>query len=297
MNKPKMILAIALMMLSANANAQFGGLKKLKDKVTKEAKNTASNKVEVTAATASLNDEQKWALNQLKTLSEAPPLPNLMKPEPNAKVPASTNIDTPIMIKHLAEGLDKPAHDQVVNVRGLLNNRLAYNMRIKKAIESLPNGLLPLDQDYRLRNRLDTLEYQNLLFECLQQNVANEMGMRFTDQKAKRDANGKMVMRVDGMVWPLTGGKTYIPVRKDKDGKCKFFDNEKHAFTKITEDGVKDQQRYLAYLENGLILLEQNDLTLDMYKMQNISSSNLVDIYDRAKLAVEAVKEALANNK
>ncbi len=303
MKRTKLLLAAAMLMLSVGANAQFGSLKGLKDKVKKEAKNvtgdkavkSVSDKAEATAATASLSDEQKWAINQLKTLSEAPPLPNLMKPEPNAKVPASMNFQTPQMIKDLSEGLYIPAQDAVTRTRGLLNSRLAYNMRVKYAIESLPNGLLPLDQDYKLRNRLDTLEYQVLLFQCLQQKVSDVMGLRFTDLNAKRDASGKMVMRDGGTVWPLPGGKTYFAVKKDKkDGKFKFYDQEKRAFVKINEDGVKDQQKFLKFLENGYTLLEQNEVTLKMYSSGD--ASIFLDNVDKCKIVQDAVKEALANN-
>lgn len=298
MKRTRLIFVVAMMLLTVSVNAQFGGLKGLKDKVKKEAKSTAGNKAENAAATASLNDEQKWALNQLKTLSEAPALPNLMKPSSDARIPAPTNFDPPKIIKDVAQGLYVPTREQVKNTRALMDKRVAYTMRVKKAIESLPNGLLPLDQDYKLRNRLDTLEYQLLLFHSLQQKVSDEMGMRFFDMNAKRDGSGKMVIRDGGMIWPIPGGKTYFPVTKDKkDGKYKFYDNEKRAFTKIGADGIKDQEKFLLSLENGYTFLEQNDVTLDMYQRQNTDPSNYLDCLDKCKLAQQAVKEALENNK
>lgn len=62
MKRTRLIFVVAMMLLTVSANAQFGGLKGLKDKVKKEAKSTAGNKAENAAATASLNDEQKWAM-------------------------------------------------------------------------------------------------------------------------------------------------------------------------------------------------------------------------------------------
>lgn len=288
----RVVMAMALgFAVSVNADAQLGGLKnKMKSAVSKTVENKAKSEARNAAATASMSDEQRWALGQLKSQSEAPALPNLMKTTPDAY--SGSSIVSTKLIKDFTEVMGKADHDKVLKARSEMDARVNYNLRVTEAFRrDAVSYDRPFDQaqEKAFQTLLDELS----LFDCVQSEARFQVNYKLQDI-IKR--NGKMSLKDGDMIWPPLNAKSH-PVRMDK-GKPKFYDDESRKFITLDKDEVERVKTItLNFLNNALTLIEvnpqfeQREALRSGYKQE----TNL-DIIDRCKLGIQLIQEALDNN-
>lgn len=330
-------LAALMLLMPVGANAQFGGgLKKLKQKaensvknkvkeVKQDVKNTVNNAVtdlenqvkdelqsqaddalnQVMGAvgldtdvasvleTAAMPAEQKWAVKQLKNLDEAPELPNLMKLTEDAY--SGGTVVPNKLIKDFTEVMGKASHDQVVKARASLDERLAYNVRIMAALKTM-NDVVPKDNKGKGAAQLQQLKDEVAMFDCIQTQVRFNLSQQLGDIRKR---NGVMSLNKNDMLYPPRNAKCHN-VRKNANGKCRFYDNEKRKFITIDKEEVaRVQDIVLNYLDNAITLMELNP-QLDEYNKAYYPSYDPqeynLDQIEKCKLAKQCIQEALANN-
>lgn len=290
-------LCAAMLLMPLGANAQFGGLKKLKDKAQTAVKQQAGEQVQQkaagAAATAQMSEEQRWSMEQLQTLSEAPELPNLMKPTDDAY--SGGSIVASKLIKDFTQVMGKANHNQVVEMRGKLDARVAYNLRVTEAFRR-DNVSYDLPSDAALRKNFQLLLDEVSLFEAVQEQAGFNIVRLFQDV-VKR--NGQMTLPANSSVWPPSNAKSH-PVRRDpNDGKCKFYDG--NIPYKIDSEEVERVKTItLNFIDNAITLMEINPDFDKREKIRNRSydpQASYLDVIDKAKVAKAAILEALENNK
>lgn len=294
-------LCAAMLLMPLGANAQLGGLKKLKDKaqtavkqqVQQQAGTQVQQQANQAAATAQMTEEQRWATEQLRTFSEAPVLPNIMKLTEDAY--SGGSVVATKMIKDFTEVMGKAEHSKVVEMRSMIDARVSYDLRVTEAFRR-DNVSYDYPSDRTLHNPFEKLLDEVSLFEALQDQTRFNMS-RIASEIKKRD--GKMTLPANADIWPPMNANSH-PVRRDpNDGKCKFY-NENRPCKIDAEEVERVKSITLTFIDNGITLLEINPdfdkfkkLTTKSYRPQE----GFLDYIEKCKVAKACIQEALDNNK
>lgn len=310
--KKSIILAFAALLtvsIPIGANAQIN-LKGIKDKAKQAAKNAVNNnssssssnttrpmslseqhaledKARLEARMAALNDDQKWALDQLEHLTEyrkdQPDIPKLIDAYWIQDKKNKGEHDKITSISDFVDGLGTIKEEVIQNFRRMIDTRMAtYNYRIIEIVKTLPENFGNYDPDYKLAPNLKILEEQVELFNKLQNTVDERLMLNFSELKTTTDANGNIKTAKGAWLSPAVGAGAGVAL-DPKDGKYKFA-NYPAEFTYVPENDMPKQEKNLLWLKNSATILAGSDVAK--------SSKN----FPKCDLACTMLQQAMANN-
>lgn len=294
------IAAAALFAAPMNSYAQFGKLKNVvKDaakgavsgtitqqdaqKVTREKQEQLEKSGQYKAAMAQLTEEQRWGIEQLASLKEAPYLPFLMDQKDKLSFPSSMSDVTQTLETHSyleQEHLQKLPIDSVQHQKAQMDARYAYNNRVLAAVEGLNLSLYA--EDY---NKLDVQKRrmigETVYYQAVPAMLKQDLTVSFSEWKMVKNDDGSIAPSTKAILLPFCQGH---PVQFDMtDKKYKFYQYKQNP-TYVDEAEVKRQEQSLGYLRNLAALLSDRD------------PSKQSETFYKAVWAEWALKCALANN-
>ncbi len=252
-------------------------------KLAREKQDQLQKSGQYKAAAAQLTDEQRWGLEQLATLKEAPYLPFLMDQKDKLSFPESMSdvrgqLDTHSYLEK--ENLEKLSIDSVQRQKAQMDARYAYNKRVLAAVEGLNLSLYA--EDY---NTLDVqkrrLLGETVYYQAVPAMLAQDLTVSFSEWKLVKNDDGSLAPSTKAILLPFCQGH---PVQFDMtDKKYKFYQYKQNP-TYADEAEVKRQEKSLGYLRNLAALLSDRD------------PSKQSETFYKAVWAEWALKCALANN-
>ena len=302
------IIAAAIFVVGPmGANAQIN-LNKLKDKAKQTVKektgiNTNSNsssstmtleqqhalqdKARLEARMAALNDDQKWALDQLAHLTEyrqdQPDIPKLIDAYYIQDKRSKGENDKITSISDFVNSLGSYKEDVIQNFRRMIDYRMTnYNYRIIEIVKTLPENFSNYDPDYKLQPNLKILEDQVALFNQLQNEVDQNLMLKFSALKTTTDVNGNIKPAKGAWLSPAYGPGAGVAL-DPKDGKYKFA-NYPAEFTYVPEKDLENQHKGLTWLMNCATILAGTE------------TAKSSAYFPKCDLACTMLQQAIANN-
>ena len=306
MKRNGIFILAAMLAMSAplTSNAQVN-LKGLKDKAKQTVKSAVNNnapgkkpmsleeehalqdKAKMAARMAALNDEQKWALDQLEHLTEyrkdQPDIPKLIDYYWIEDMRKQGKQDQITPIRDFVEQLGSYDVETINKFKRMIDSRMAtYNYRIIDIVKNLPERIEEYDPDYKLRPNLKILDKQVALFEELQEEVDKGLALKFMELKTTTDANGNIKVAKGAWLSPIVGAGAGVAL-DPKDSKFKFA-HYPAEFTYVPENDLAKHQKGLVWLKNCATILSGSDVAK--------SSKS----FAKCDLACTILQQAIANN-
>lgn len=288
-----MITAIMLFMPSV-ADAQIGGLGKLKDKAKEKVqkkvqdakqdakkelndqKEKATGDVQTKAEFNTLNADQQWCLNQLTEMTEAPEMSGFFSRREGEKSRYGANLSS-------QESLMKIPFDTIQYHKRLADADVAYATKVLDIYKTLPkhHGYYVSEANSNKVNASHRcLERWLETYPTIEERVIQMVDISMAEFKVKKDGD-KYIVLSNAILLPFCQGH---PVQYDtKDNKFKFFVYKKNP-TFIDDAEMKRQEESLDFMRSAAALLDNPD------------PSKRCEQFYKLDLAEQVTRQAMANN-